>query len=625
MQKSDPLISPARRGEERAEDQLDRLAETIRLTVARAAQLEAWEPAGGVESPQLGLTSRNSEGLEGWEEKSESELGCGECEEVEEYWRGLLDRANMEQEDIRAQALVLLQRVQSPAFPATPKYPQKSHLSSILTLSLSPASRPSQVQSFTDPLPSLSPTSHSPDPYQHDLDEAYFRLRYYKKHVLPRDIARGIEEERRYLRRVGQIRRAEVEKLEKARRELERTREDLREEVKKVKIARELLSKDRNSYLRSSTSLSPFPDSPSPSPDFDYLFKEISSLIEGIDSSKPPKSKGEVGDLELRCKLAIAVIEDKTGNSAAIQREIASISQAISLFNPRLFGIRRVQTLLTFAQSKLAAQQFHLQLREAKQNLQEMNRSVLGLEKIGGKGKEIGRNAVPEGLSLRLEPENALKQARISVDFCTTASSIPGLNDSCLSLPRLDEKCRPSKWANLVETVKAQEELIDRLRDQLGSAQIRLKEVDVREVRVREKEAGLQTAEKQLALLKQYMEQRVTKIKGKEERLKVRERAILGLIAAGDSLSAVKTQILDLRDRLEAEEAALSAERSSIEQLHLKLKSTQGALSCKAHYLHSLQKLLGRQHCLQVQEKARFEGIRGDLARLLPVLQRCEG
>lgn len=626
MQKSDPLISPGRRGEERAEEQLDRLAETIRLTVARAAQLEAWETAGGVESPQLGLTSRNSEGVEGWETKSESEL-CGDCEEVEEYWRGLLDRANMEQEDIRAQALVLFQRVQSISLPAKspPKYPPKSQLSSLLTLSLNPSPVPPQSQSFPDPPPSLSPSSISLDSYQHDLDEACFRLQYYQRHVLPRDIARGIEEERRYLRRVGQIRRTEVEKLEKARKELERARDELREEVRKLKIARELLSKDRNLHLRSSTSPSPFPDSLCQSPDFDYLSKEISSAIEGIDWAKPAKSKGEIRDLELRCQLAIAVIEDKAGNYAAIQREITSISQSISLLDPRLFGIRRVQTLLKSAQSKLAAQMSHLQLTEAKQTIQNISKSLLGLEKIREKDQEAAKISNFEGISLQLGLENALKEPRISADFCTTASSVPGLNDSCLSLPRFSEKCRPSKWTNWVETVKTQEEMLERLRAQLGTAQIRLREVEVREIRTREKETALKTAEKQLILLKQYMEMRIMKTKVKEDRLKVREKAVLGLIAAGDTLSAVKTHIFDLRDQLEAEEAAFKAERSSTELLHLKLQSNQAALCSQARHLHSLQRLLGRQHSLQERQKTKLEGIRMDLERLLPVLQRCEG
>lgn len=634
MQKSDPLISPSRRGEERAEDQLDRLAETIRLTVARAAQLEASEQMARVESPQFGCTSRTSEGLEGaelreWEGKtpcSQSELGCMECEEVEEYWRGLLDRAMMEQEDIRSYAVILVQRsspVPIPAKPSSP-YTGKANLASLLTISLSPATNDSP--SFPDFPLTLSPTPCSPDSFhQQDVDEAYFRLQYYQKHVMPRDIAKGIEEEKRYLRRVGQIRRNEVEKLIKARRELENTTEELQEELKKVRISKELFFKNRNRHLRSSTSPSLFHESPTQSPDIEYLSKEISQVIDGINWEKPSKSKetkGEIGNLELRCKLAIAVIEDKTGDSESIQREITSISQTISQLNPRIFGVRRVQTLLAFARSRLSAQQSHIQLSSARETLRELSKSLNCLEKMCEKEKKIEGKLSFEGVFMHLETEKAYRLPRPS---STTASSLPTLSDISLCPPHLEEKYSASKWTNLIETVKTQEELIGKLREELGNALIRLKEADMREIRVRERETGLKTAERQLVVLREYMDKRIARNKVAEGRLKVRERAIMGVIAAADTLSAVKTMVLDMQERLETQETTLNTERNATEQLNLQLQSTQEALTCKAHYLRGLQRLLGRQHSLQVQEKAKLDSIRVDLTRLLPTLQRCEG
>jgi hypothetical protein len=177
----------------------------------------------------------------------------------------------------------------------------------------------------------------------------------------------------------------------------------------------------------------------------------------------------------------------------------------------------------------------------------------------------------------------------------------------------------------LIETVKTQEELIGKLREELGNALIRLKEADLREIRVRERETGLKTAERQLVVLREYMDQRIARNKVTEGRLKVRERAIMGVIAAADTLSAVKTMVLDMQERLETQETRLNTERNVTEQLNLQLQSTQEALTCKAHYLRGLQRLLGRQHSLQVQEKAKLDSIRVDLARLLPTLQRCEG
>lgn len=634
MQKSDPLISPSRRGEERAEDQLDRLAETIRLAVAKAAQLEASEQVGRLESPQFGCTSRTSEGLEGaelreWGGKtpgSQSEFGCMECEEVEEYWRGQLDRAMMEQEDIRAYALTLLQRSNPSQIPAKRSfsYTGKADLASLLTISLSQATNESQ--SFPDFPLLLSPAPYSPDPFpQQDVDEAYFRLQYYQKHVLPRDIARGIEEEKRYLRRVGQIRRNEVAKLIKARQELETTTKNLQEELKKVRISKELFFKNRSRHLRSSTSPSLFPESPTQFPDIDSLSKAISQAIDGIHWEKPSKwkeTKGEIGNLELRCKLAIAVIEDKTGDLETIQREISTISQAISRVNPRGFGVRRVQTLLAYAQNRLSALQSQNQLCLARETLRELSKSMNCLEKVGGKGRSIEEKVSFEGGFRHLETEKASILPRPS---STTASSLPPFSDISLFSSHLEEKYSASKWTNLLETVKTQEELIGKLREELGKALIRLKEADIREIRVRDRETGLKTAEKQLEVLREYMELRIARNKVTEGRLKVRERAIMGIIAAADTLSAVKTMVLDMQDRLETQEITLNTERNATEQLNLQLQSTQEALNCKAHYLRSLQRLLGRQHSLQVQEKAKLESIRGDLARLLPTLQRCEG
>ena len=620
MQKSDPLISPNPTSDERAEDQLDRLAEALRLAVLRAAQVAAQEDPSEMESPPRNTvpsTRRSIETCE-WDGKtpaSYSEGICAECEEVAEYWSLLLDRAMMDTEDIRAQAVRLITE------PAT-AHPIKVKLAA----EVSTAMLPRTITDF-ETFPTLclpAALQNSEAGYQQDLDEAYFRLEQYRKHIFPREIQQVLDMEKRYLRRIEQIRQKEIEKLEKTRLEIEIIRDDLRDELEKIRQINENSGKNRK------TSVSPLFLTDSMlvhSPEAESLPRELVHLIEGMKWELPSKVKelkGEVRELELRCVAASGLIDEETGNSEAIQQELTAISQRLALLNPRLFGIRRIQTKLAFAQSKLTAQMSRGRLKGTRQTLKELTCSLNALEKVYDRENHALQTESPppsEPLTYPQSPEKR-KNPRQSSTFYTTASSFPGLNDSFISLHI--EKNSSSRFGHLFDIIKSQEDVIDNLKKQLGKSEIKIKEMEMKEIQVKEREMMVETREKQVLTLKEYAEMRLNRINNREKRVKLRETAVMSAVAAGDPINAVKVFVLEMRERLETLELSLINEKTALEQRQVKLKFSENALSSKAEYLQRMQRVLTRTHKRQMQEKAYLEVIRHDLNRLLPLLQRCE-